>query len=648
MKLLRLLWLVLPLACAGSGAPRVLSASAAPVDKVAPAVTTASVAGQVQSATHSPVAGAVVALIPASAAWNPDRSPPAARMRTGLDGRFHFDGLPPGEYGLTVSATGHEAAFLLDVKLAAGEAPRRLEVVLAPATHVMRGNVKVESGTPAAGAWLHVARYSDFEGDVLYVQTDARGDYEVALPVGGYGAAVILEGFITAGRALEITADRSVTDADFTLRTLPLESPPPPEVVSWVKQSLVPLTTVEAGHGFADLQPLKPWLSGARVVALGEATHGTREFFQLKHRLLEFLATELGFTVFAIEASFGQALALNEYVLTGKGDPAKGLAGLVFWTWDTEEVLALIRWMRAYNADPRHPRKLKFHGVDIQHTAASARALVAFFEKEDPAFHQRLLGPMAPFLEEVQGREMLQVETGKTLAGLVADIEARLRRLPTGRRAEKAHALVARHARVLGQFAEVIMARNSSDGLRDQAMAENARWILEHEGPEARMVLWAHNGHVATADHGGSLSMGQHLREALGSQMYVFGFAFNQGSFQAVYLPSEPNEPRRGVIPHTVPPAEIGWLDGTLAQAQVSAFALDLRSLPQGSSVSDFFVQPRYTRNYGAVFSKDIEPRAVRAAGAYDGLLFVDHTQAAIPTPTGRRLPPGQQAQGAP
>ncbi|WP_240356854.1 erythromycin esterase family protein [Myxococcus eversor] len=280
--------------------------------------------------------------------------------------------------------------------------------------------------------------------------------------------------------------------------------------------------------------------------------------------------------------------------------------------------------------------------------SASARALVDFFEQEAPAFHQRLLGPLAPFLDEKKGPEPLPVETGKQLAGLVADIDARLRLPPIRKRSEKARALVSRHARVLGQFAEVVVAPHSSTELRDRAMAENARWVLEHEGPEARMVLWAHNGHVCIADRGGSLSMGQHLREALGSGMYVFGFVFNQGSFQAVHMPSEPNEPRRGVIPHTVPSAEIGWLDGTLARAQVSAFALDLRGLPQEGGVSDFFVRPRYTRNYGAVFSKDIPPRVVRAAVAYDGLLFVDHTQAAIPTPTGRRLPPGQQAQGAP
>ena len=79
--------------------------------------------------------------------------------------------------------------------------------------------------------------------------------------------------------------------------------------------------------------PLVDMVGDAHLVALGEATHGTREFFQLKHRILELLVRERGFNVFAIEATMPEAFAVNDYVLTGRGDPAKALAGLYFWTW---------------------------------------------------------------------------------------------------------------------------------------------------------------------------------------------------------------------------------------------------------------------------------------------------------------------------
>ena len=109
------------------------------------------------------------------------------------------------------------------------------------------------------------------------------------------------------------------------------------ELISWLRRHAIRLTTVEAGRGAADLQPLKPVIGRARIVALGEATHGTREFFQLKHRLLEFLVTEMGFTTFAIEANWPESLAVNDYVLHGRDDAARSLAGLRLWTWNTEE-----------------------------------------------------------------------------------------------------------------------------------------------------------------------------------------------------------------------------------------------------------------------------------------------------------------------
>src|SRR5207244_140401 len=140
-------------------------------------------------------------------------------------------------------------------------------------------------------------------------------------------------------------------------------------VVEWIRAHAVTLKTVEAGHGFSDMEPLKSIVGDARIVSLGEATHGTREFFQLKHRMLEFLATEMGFTIFSIEANMPEAYRLNDYVLNGTGDPAELLRGMYFWTWNTEEVLDMIRWMRAFNASGRG--RVQFTGFDMQtHTVA--------------------------------------------------------------------------------------------------------------------------------------------------------------------------------------------------------------------------------------------------------------------------------------
>src|SRR6476660_5636453 len=154
------------------------------------------------------------------------------------------------------------------------------------------------------------------------------------------------------------------------------------EATSWIRSNAIPLASVEAGHGFADLEPLRAIIGDARIVSLGEATHGTHEFFQLKHRLLEFCVTELGFSIFGIEASYPECLRINDYVLNGTGNPADALASQRFWTWDTEEVLALIEWMRAWNST--HARKVKFYGFDLQFASEAALGVLDYLKHVAP------------------------------------------------------------------------------------------------------------------------------------------------------------------------------------------------------------------------------------------------------------------------
>ena len=159
-------------------------------------------------------------------------------------------------------------------------------------------------------------------------------------------------------------------------------------VVEWMRANAIPLATPQAGHGFADMQPLKKVVGNARVVELGEATHGTREFFQLKHRMLEFLATEMGFTIFSIEANMPEAYRLNDYVLTGKGDPKQLLKGMYFWTWDTEEVLDMILWMRKFNESGKG--RVEFTGFDMQTPNVALEIVRDFAKKYDEDYASTL------------------------------------------------------------------------------------------------------------------------------------------------------------------------------------------------------------------------------------------------------------------
>src|SRR4051794_24028009 len=113
-------------------------------------------------------------------------------------------------------------------------------------------------------------------------------------------------------------------------------------IITWIQQKAIPIKHVAAGNDFSDLQPLKQILKDVRVVGLGENTHGTREFFQVKHRLLEFLVREMRFTAFALEAGYGACEPINNYVLYGKGDLTTVLTAQGYVVWDMEELAAMI------------------------------------------------------------------------------------------------------------------------------------------------------------------------------------------------------------------------------------------------------------------------------------------------------------------
>src|SRR5262245_37514906 len=189
------------------------------------------------------------------------------------------------------------------------------------------------------------------------------------------------------------------------LAVLPLLLPPvarageaPSEVVAWLKANARPLATVAPEGARSELEPLRAIVGSARIVGLGEATHGSHEFFAFKRRALEYLVAELGFTDFAMETDWTQALAVDAFVSDGQGDldsAVKALSGL----WRTEEYRELLAWMRAWNADPAHARKVRFHGLDMGAPGPTGQRLKAYLARVDPEVGDSV----APVIDQLAG-----------------------------------------------------------------------------------------------------------------------------------------------------------------------------------------------------------------------------------------------------
>ena len=132
-----------------------------------------------------------------------------------------------------------------------------------------------------------------------------------------------------------------------------------------------------------ELIPLETLFRNKKIVGMGEATHGTKEFFNMKAKMFKFLATHCGYRIFSIEATYGGTLKVNDYVLYKKGNVLDAMKGMEFWTWDTEEVRDLIEWMRTYNEGKAENEKLKFYGFDCQSFKGPTNALVDYITGVD-------------------------------------------------------------------------------------------------------------------------------------------------------------------------------------------------------------------------------------------------------------------------
>src|SRR4051812_11372808 len=160
----------------------------------------------------------------------------------------------------------------------------------------------------------------------------------------------------------------------------------------------MPLATIDPGASTQDLEFLRSAVEHVRVLSLGEATHTTHEFVQLKSRIMQYCVAELGFTMIAVENDFGRTLQINDFVLTGKGSATQADAAMSMFAWTCEEFVALVEWVRAWNVT--HDRKVKFYGIDMQGSQSEVRYLLNYLQRVAPDLATASEGPlvsMRPF-----------------------------------------------------------------------------------------------------------------------------------------------------------------------------------------------------------------------------------------------------------
>lgn len=396
---------------------------------------------------------------------------------------------------------------------------------------------------------------------------------------------------------------------------------------AWLDQNAIGLPSPEDAYTTKDFQPLVSILEDAEIIALGEATHATREFFLMKHRVLQLAVEEMGIRLFGIEASYAPTLKVNAYISTGKGSAAESVAGMRFWIWNTQEVIGMVEWMREWNK--AHPNDIvEFYGIDMQSFHEPAEALKQYstdngstLVKDYPVLFQAI--------EDNQNYQFQKEEAGpliaraKELLAALQEGKYGLKELPPKERDILLHL-----GTTLVQAIQLSIEPYSQH--RDKSMALNTDAIRNFGGEKRRIVLWAHNGHVSRWESPrGYLSLGYHLGQKHGPKYYALGFDFGAGTFRAIH------DKNKTIDEHSIewPPRKKQLYWETMWNHPDPVFFLDLRKAIQNPELAAFLEKHSQTRRIGAVYDKKYAKVFVNEEPVqehFDGVIWIREGHSSI------------------
>ena len=479
-------------------------------------------------------------------------------------------------------------------------------------TLTLKGKLKTLDVELHSGLWMRVdgkegVLQFDNMSDRSMTGTNDWVEVEVSLPVDTLATNINFGALVAGTGTIWVDCLEFVVGEVAYIEPQPRFTTPTEDEIAWLKEQIIPLKGVDPELTTTDdLETLLKVIGKPRVNALGEVTHGSREIFQMKHRLIQFLKETNDYSIFSIEANMPESYEMNNYVLEGEGDAREKLAGMYFWTWQTEEVLAMVNWMREYNAE--HEERIQFTGFDCQSPDYSLRALERFINPRSREVYEALADSIVTLKQKRTTRAYPNLTSEqntfykKTFQVLREDIESNQEMS----KPERVWAL--RHVRLVEQYTQINYRK------RDEFMAENALWIL-NQSPNDKMTVWAHNAHIKQTDG----AMGKYMHEALGDDYLTIGFTFYEGKFSAVG--------NKGLTTYQSELCAPGSYESFFEMTGEDFFALDLRSISREDPNCKWIYDNLLFRRTGA---KKTKTEFVESAlyDDFDIIIFIRNTTA--------------------
>ena len=420
------------------------------------------------------------------------------------------------------------------------------------------------------------------------------------------------------------------------------------KITSIIRETASPLS----GNA-RDYDPLLELIANARFCLLGEATHGTHEFYRERVEITKRLIKEKGFNAVAVEADWPDAFRVNRYVrgLSDDRNANEALGGFKrfpTWMWRNAVVVEFVEWLRSYNESlPQNAVKVGFYGLDLYSLYTSIEAVLSYLQRIDPEAAKRAryrYSCFEHFAEDTQAYGYaanfgITESCEREVIDQLTDLRRRAAEYASrdGRVAQDEFFFAEQNARLVlnaeKYYRTMFRGRVESWNLRDRHMAETLDALSAHlnsQGEPAKVAVWEHNSHLGDAratymaDYG-ELNVGQLVRQRYAGEASLIGFTTYTGTVTAASDWDGPAERKR------VRPALPGSYEQRFHEADMNDFLLNLHDV----QVSSVLNKPRLERAIGVIYLPQTERQShyfeARLADQFDAVLHFDKTQALEP-----------------
>lgn len=370
--------------------------------------------------------------------------------------------------------------------------------------------------------------------------------------------------------------------------------------IETLDKKIVPIKSLEPNSSNADLLPLKNIIGNSTIVALGENSHGSSSIYKLKLRMVKYMVESEGFSIFALESPTVEADKINEYVSFGKGTIEEVIKDLVYPSWQTQEMIDIIQWMKSYNQGAK--KKIEFRGFDMQNGLSALKAVEGFAKRNDSTLTASLLE-----LDKLYSEPTKDDQKWKLIVQKSDEISLYL----TSKKYSGADLkYFERIKHYMNIFLQSLSPYYKSEKVktRDEYMAQNINWLVKNSGDGVKMILSADNTHITKA----SGKMGYFLKDWYGDKYLAFGFTYSKGSY-AAYGPEKHYE---------VHPSFVGTYEYYFSKSKFKNYFLDIKSITN----IDILNQPAGFRSIGSRPQETTQFTEINLKNHFDVIAYIENS----------------------